>query len=487
MKKVLSLLIALTLVLSLFAGCSSTDEGVDTPDSTADATSETPSTEDDEAPSGEKVQVELWGVNTLTIGSGNEEMIAAFNEMSDTIEIVAESTPNAPGYETQDLTKLTAAIAAGDAPDIAVLNAPFIMEVAARNVLEPLDQYIDAAGFDMSQFYDYTITNMTFEDKIWGLPNGVDTRFLYYNKKLFEEAGLDPEAPPTTWEELLDYAELLTIESDSGDLEQIGFIPNYGNSWLYLYLLQNGGQMVSDDGLTATLNTPEVVEALEFMVEGYDRLGGAEMLNAYVSAYATATGADDPLLTGEVAMVINGNWAIETYARYGADMMDDIGYAYAPTPTGDDFVTWSGGWSYGMPKGAENTSEAFEVMAWLSTDGGIYRAEGISAYNQTEGLLDVPVYTASRPINDQLNDIYLTKMENPYIVEMITFGIDLLEESYALPAHPVGQYIWAEHARAIDNAIYRTDGMTAQDALDEANSNVQTEIDNFYANYTPVA
>lgn len=429
----------------------------------------------------EKVEVEVWGVNTLSIGSGNKEMIDAFNAAHDHIEIIAESSPTAPGYETQDLTKLVAAISAGAAPDVAVLNAPFIMEVAARHVLEPLNEYIDETGFDMNQFYQYTIDEMTFEDKIWGIPTGVDTRYLYYNKKHFEAAGLDPEKPPTTWDELLEYAEKLTITDDKGGLEQIGFIPNFGNSWLYLYLLQNGGQMVSEDGLTSTLNTPEVVEALEFMVEGYDLMGGAEKLNAYVTAFATQTGANDPMLTGEVSMIINGNWAVGTYARYGADMINDIGYAYAPTPTGDDFLTWSGGWAYGVPKGSEHPKEAFEVISWLATEGIIAGAVGRSEYNIKEGLLDIPGYCASKPINERLDEIYLSKIENPHIVEMINFGIEILDISNALPVHPVGQFMWAEHARAIDNAIYKK--MTPQEALDLATKNCQVEIDKFWENY----
>ena len=427
---------------------------------------------------GNRQQIIVWGVNTLAIGSGNEEMIDAWNSTHPDIEIITRSVPGAPGHETQDLTQLVAAIAAGDAPDVAVLNAPFIMEVAARGALESLNDVISRTGFDLSQFYEYTIVNMTFEDRIWGLPSGVDTRMLYFNKRLFEEAGLDPNSPPRTWEQLLDYSERLTIVEPNGELSQIGFIPNFGNSWLYLFMLQNGGQMVSDDGRTVTLNTPQVVEALEFMVRGYDLLGGAELVNAYVTAFAAQGGANHPLLTGEVAMIIDGNWAIGTYARFGADMIDDIGFTYAPTPTGTDFLTWSGGWAFGVPQGVRDMDAAFEVMSWLVTDGVLERNIGLSAYNEAEGLLNIPAFSASRIINAQLMDLYVNDVLPDHVQSMIRFGTDLLEISHALPAHPLGQQLWAEHSRAIDAAIYRT--MTPQEALDEAVARLQPEVDEFW-------
>ena len=80
--------------------------------------------------------------------------------------------PASGGYDTQDLSKFTAAIAAGNPPDIAVLNGPFIMEVAARNALTPLNDYLDELGIDMdAEYYAYTVAEMTFQGKIWGIPS----------------------------------------------------------------------------------------------------------------------------------------------------------------------------------------------------------------------------------------------------------------------------------------------------------------------------
>ena len=193
---------------------------------------------------------------------------------------------------------------------------------------------------------------------------------------------MDPDTPPKTWDELLEYSKKLTKADAKGNLTQIGFIPNFGNSWLYLYGFQNGGTFLSEDGKTAMLNDPKIVEALDFMVKGYDAVGGAKKVNAYASTFQGET--NDPFLTGKVAMLITVNNAIGGYARYKPDM--NYGAALAPTPDGANQMTWSGGWSYAIPNKAKHPKEAFEVIKWLTTEGIVVQADGAAAYNKSKGI-----------------------------------------------------------------------------------------------------
>ena len=427
----------------------------------------------------EKTEIVIWGVNPDDEIGGTTAMVEAMKEAFPQYELKFDAMPASGGYDTQDLSKLTAAVAAGNPPDIAVLNAPFIMEVASRDMLHPLNEYIEASGINMEEtFYAYTLDELTFQGEIWGLPSGTDDRILYYNKDMFAEAGLDPEAPPTTWAELLDYAELLTKTDADGNFEQIGFIPNFGNSWLYLYAIQNGGQFISDDDRTVTLNNPENVEALQFMVEGYDRLGGAEKINAYSSSFLSA--ADDPFLRGQVAMVINGDWAISTYARYAPDMY--YGFAYATTPTGENFKTWSGGWGYGIMNGAAHPAEAFDVMFWMCTEGQIAKTAGQKVYNDANGLFTIPTLSACFATNDVLYDTYVKDFEYENVRNCFEFCVEALKTSMPLPVSPVGQMLWSYHAQAIDQAIYHEG--EPQDILDEATVIVQQALDSFWRRNT---
>ncbi|AEE95240.1 ABC transporter substrate-binding protein [Mahella australiensis] len=474
MKKFIIVLLVGLMIMSLAAcgGTSSTDK--------SNKPAETNKTGDnaEQPTSGEKVKVIVWGLNPLAVGSGNKEMIDAFNKSHPNIEMVPQSTPGTGGYATQDVTKLLAAIAGGTPPDITWLDRFTAAQFAARNALSPLDEYIEAGGLDMGQYASYAVDEIKFDGKIWALPWDTDTRPFYWNKDVFQKAGLDPETPPNTWDELLDYSKKLTVTDAKGNFKQIGFIPNFGNSWLYLYGFQNGAKFLSDDGRTALLNAPEVVEALEFMVKGYDLLGGAKKVNAYSSTFQGE--ANDPFLTGQVAMIINVNNALQGWSRYKPDL--NFGAALAPTPTGENKITWSGGWSWAMPKGAKHPKEAFEVMKWLTTEGIKVQQQGAADYNKKQGRdIFIPFPAAYTPANEELIKTYIDPLSNETFKKAAQVGMDAMSVSRARPVSPVGEVLWTEHARAIDKAIYHE--MTPKEALDAGNKAVQAELDKFWAEY----
>ncbi len=424
----------------------------------------------------EPVEIVIWGIDPLAVGAGNQEMLDALATAFPNVKVTPQTMPASGGYDTQDLSKFTAAIAAGNPPDIAVLNGPFIMEVAARDALTPMNEYLDTLGIDISkEYYDYTVKEMTFQGKVWGLPSGVDDRILYWNKDMFAAAGLDPEQPPKTWDELLAFAEKLTIKDDNGNFKQIGFIPNYGNSWLYLYASQNGGKFLSEDGKTCTMNDAGTIEALEFMVKGYDLLGGAELVNAYKDSFQTS--AQGPFLTGQVAMVIDGNWFLSDLARYSPDL--NYGVTMPPTKTGEGELTWSGGWAYGIAKGAKHPKEATEIIHWLTTQGVLEQMKGQKAFNDENGYNTFPNLCASPATNDQLYATYVKDFPVENIRSTYEFCVNALKDSICLPVSPVGQLLWTEHARAIDEAIYHQG--EPKDILDKAAKKVQRELDKFWA------
>ncbi|WP_026486781.1 ABC transporter substrate-binding protein [Caldanaerobius polysaccharolyticus] len=468
MKKLFSFLLIFVFVISLI-GCGSNKTS---------NSSKANSTKTDSVSSGEKVKVIVWGLNPMAVGSGNKEMIDAFNKTHPNIQIVPQSTPGTGGYATQDVTKLLSAIASGSPPDVTWLDRFTAAQFAARNALTPLDEYIKASDLDMSQYAKYTVDEVTFNGNIWALPWDTDTRILFWNKDLFKKAGLDPDRPPQDWDELLDYSKKLTITDNKGNFKQIGFIPNFGNSWLYLFGFQNGGKFLSDDGRTALLNSPEIVQALEFMVKGYDILGGAKKINAYASTFQSE--ANDPFLTGQVAMLITVNNAISSYARYKPDL--NYGAALPPAPKGKQKITWSGGWSWAIPRGAKHPKEAFEVIKWLTTEGIKEQAAGAAAFNKSQGRkYYVPFPAAYLPANEELIKTYVDPIDNPSIKNAIKVGMDAMSVSRARPVSPVGETLWTEHSRAIDKAIYHE--MGAKEALDAANQNVQKELDKFWSSF----
>ena len=113
----------------------------------------------------------------------------------------------------------------------------------------------------LDSFYPALMANGKIEGKTWGIPFQRSTIVAYYNKDMFRAAGLDPESPPTTWDELTSMGKALTKDDTYGIM-----IPSTGYPyWMFQALaIQNGKEVMSNDGLTTSFDDPKVVETLEF-------------------------------------------------------------------------------------------------------------------------------------------------------------------------------------------------------------------------------
>ncbi|RYG44368.1 extracellular solute-binding protein, partial [bacterium] len=249
--------------------------------------------------------------------------------------------------------KLLTAIVGGSAPDVVVQARFNISDWTSRGAFLPLDGYLAKDGPRREEYYAAAWDEAMYAGKVYGIATGADDRALYWNRGLFREkqaeltaAGLDWRRAPRTWTELIRYSKVL---SEKG--KRAGFIPNYGNAWLYLYAFQQNAAFLSPDGTRCTLASPQTADALAFMKEGYDLLGGYAATTAFQSGFQG--GENDPFISGQVAMKIDGDWSLGGLARYGPGL--DFGVAPPPVPDDryegkgafkgekDRFVTWIGG------------------------------------------------------------------------------------------------------------------------------------------------
>ena len=139
--------------------------------------------------------------------------------------------------------KLMTSIVGGAAPDVILQDRFTIGDWASRDAFLPLDGFLKAeksspTGLHEADFYPAAWKEAVYKEHVYAIPNGIDDRMLLYNRKVFREAGLDPNKPPRTWEELEQYALKINTKNADGTIKRLGFIPNYGNSWLYLYSWQ---------------------------------------------------------------------------------------------------------------------------------------------------------------------------------------------------------------------------------------------------------
>jgi multiple sugar transport system substrate-binding protein len=191
---------------------------------------------------------------------------------------------------------LTTQIAGNNPPDVAYMDASSTAAFASRGALVNLDNYIERSDIVDTEAYEEVFrTFVEFEGSMYGLPVDGESTALFYRTDLFEEAGI--EAPPTTWDEMMDYAERLTKPED----KQYGiamFAPEAAYYW-YPFLWQAGGDVLEGDEVV--FDSPEATEAAEFYVD-LAQYAAPDYLNS--NSYDGRLG----FFQGQVGMYIAGSW-----------------------------------------------------------------------------------------------------------------------------------------------------------------------------------
>jgi multiple sugar transport system substrate-binding protein len=293
------------------------------------------------------------------------------NAIRRVIAICQEKLPNITVTDTVkpfgDIwTANIAAVAAGSGmPDVIVSDRPTLPKDAADGIYMSLQEYADRDGVTRDQFYDWAWDQGVYEGAIYGIPHETDVTVLFYNKNLFAQAGLDPEKPPTTWAELEEYADALDVQNPDGTYERIGFFPLW-NRGVDVWQYTNNASMIAEDG-TPQINSPEVLEVVEWIKGWVDRYGGYEAIQNFNATYNQAP-PNDNFMSSRVAMradIFGYNSALEFY-RPSVPLDDGttprMDWGVALLPGNPDTGTWSGGFAMSIPNGSPNADAAWEFI-----------------------------------------------------------------------------------------------------------------------------
>lgn len=436
----------------------------------------------------------VWGMAITPDEKGTDVLVRQFERENPGVRVRLIGM----GAGAMNPQKLMTAIVGGAPPDLIRQDRFTISDWASRGAFVPMNQFIErdkAAGDPQTptreQYYPAAWDETVYEGEVYGIPIGADNRVLYYNTEVFaknadklRKAGLDPTRPPRTWEETLAYSKALTEFNPDGTLKTAGFIPNYGNSWLYMFAFQNNASFMSPDGRTCTLYSKESEEALQFMKDGYEILGGYENALKFQSGFRG--GENDPFAIGQVAMAINGDWMIANYSRYSPKAK----FLTAPAPvpaarlakTGrfqnekDPYITWSGGFAWSMPRGAPNQELAWKFIKWItSLEGRKVNVQAQAELDVSRGRRYIPRIEAMIAANEWLIKEYASG-DNVYDMALRQH-VAMMPYARLRPATFVGQKLWDEHVRAIEQAC--RGAQTPADALKSGQAKVQIILDEF--------
>ena len=175
------------------------------------------------------------------------------------------------GSYTDTVTKALTASRGGKPPQLSVILSVDMFTLIDEDVIIPFDELIETEEDKawLASFYPAFMENSQTGGKTYGIPFQRSTPVLYWNKEAFADAGLDPETPPSTWEETVEMGKKLVKKDDSGNVTQWGVrIPSSGFPyWLFQGLTtQNEAILANSDGNETNFDDPKVVEALEYLV-----------------------------------------------------------------------------------------------------------------------------------------------------------------------------------------------------------------------------
>ncbi len=294
-----------------------------------------------------------WSAFTGDSQVWDQSRVDAFNELyaDKGIKCNVQFVPDGAGINNG---KLLSAIAGGQAPDLIICdNATSAYSYAANGSFEDLTPYLEQVDLNVDNFFDGCKDVIYYNDTPYLIPQDTNVMLLYYNPDIVEEAGLDPDAPPTTLDELDAWAEAMTVQNDDGSYSRFGLIP-----WLDLaddaFTLPFffGADVYDADTQKLNLTSPEMVACMEWL-QGYGEKYDPEKIQSFTSGLGGMFSPDHAFMTEKVAMTITGNWfsnALETYAP-------DVNYRVCAVPVPEGGRANSTTFQtnvFAIPQGAEN-------------------------------------------------------------------------------------------------------------------------------------
>lgn len=267
----------------------------------------------------------------------------------------------------QLLTKITAARAAGQMPDVVHAYDLWLPDLVSGDALAAPPA---AVASDIKRNYGpSSVRAASVRGRVWGYPTELDAYLLLYNKKAFREAGI--AKPPATWKEFAADAAKLTKRNASGKLIRSGFSVTTGwdsgvvHPFLSL-LWSNGGRFLNASGKHALVNDARGTETLDL----YMRMIKQKSIDLKQSFL-------EDFLNGRSAMTIMANWWRAGLKTGFKDGFANVGVAPIPVgPHGKRSTPLQYNWAWVVSKTSKNTTEAWKLVRWLNTPRGGFSPTG---------------------------------------------------------------------------------------------------------------
>ena len=400
------------------------------------ATEEAGGTTSPEA-NGEKIELNFWYPFTGKIQEANEGLVEKFNESQDKIHVTASTQGNYADVEQ----KVRQSVVAGNQPDVFITVINSVSGLAKDGVTENITPLMEAdKEFKMDDFIEGIVASSNVDGNYYGLPYFNSTPLVYYNKNLFEAAGVDPEQL-STWEGFQDAAKKLTKDGVIGGTQGETF-------WIYeANMNQKNGQLFNEDKTKSQFASAEGVEAADFILDMVkDKVWQFPIGDQGIEQ------AQQAFQTGKAGMLFASTAKLSTYLESSKAAGFELGAAMLPE--GDKRAVAVGGSNIVMTAGLEEEKQqaAWEFMDFMtSTDSNAWASE----------------YTGYLPIRHSVAESDERKAIEK---EQPLYAVAREQLQYAVPAASVPGFteitkIWRESVEALiaDPKLSTKEGMETAD------------------------
>ena len=433
----LTVLMTSLIILGLLAGCAAVPQPPAPPPAQEETQAAAPA---EEAPEAGGAEMTIRGVfhpndkpdGEIVESTGQQsvlyrEMFPAFRERNPDVELIAEELLG----DTEGRTKYLLQCREGTQADMIELDGFWIAEFAALGCTHPLDDLIPQELLD--DYYD--AFKVMYKGKVHGLVDGTAfNSMLWYREDLLEEAGL--EGPPKDWNELVEYAEKLTVKDDDGNVIRYGLaMPAARSEHTSVVLLsfywQGEDEFVTDDNMPA-FNNQTSVDVFETFAEIYQN--GWMMPEVINMLYAETQNA---FFADKAAMMLHGSWLSAGMYNLAPDLEGKVGLAPNPVyPVTGNRGANAGGWSYAVTTPDPSKAAAAADLVYVIA-GGLK-----DPYKQSiiEGG-DIPVL---KSMEDDPDFIEKTFAAEPEWQEIILSELPYAKTRPAVEIYPDASLEWAQ-------------------------------------------
>jgi multiple sugar transport system substrate-binding protein len=307
------------------------------------------------------VEVHYWTGWTGSALATQRELADEFNRAHPGIRVRIHSVSGS--YQ-----KVRISVAGGVTPDLcSAIWAEELASYATRGVLRPLDGYMQRSARSGDEWVPGVWRMLQYRGRPYALAVTTNINLIVYNKRLFREAGLDPERPPRSIEELDAAAKACTEVAPGGGYARVGFRPTSLQLWAYAF----GGQWYDPITGHVTASHPGNLAALRWLASYGEKYDVTRIQN-FETGLGGATTPNGPFFVGKVAMWQTGEWALQHIRRY-APKMEWGWFALPGPPGGRPNTTGAGGSVFAIPTAAQHPQEAWEFLNWLTQPHAVTR------------------------------------------------------------------------------------------------------------------